>query len=473
MERNISRILTKNKKANYTRTSSGGQDLALQISSNAEYVKEFEVGEVIEFTDFDVSATKLAMDDRPALNRMLKLIKQGVIDTVIVYERDRLARNVYEYIAIVQVFYQHHVEVIYTASDAPPFNHDLFVEAWYGLSAQFEGQRIKTRLTDARKRNPPQLLGYKKKMRKNGQEKQRYYEIDKEKEKEIYGLFKDFSEVQTYEDLFDVIMKYQRLLKRSDLRIIDMLQTPFYAAHYESSDGTYKVLQHVEPIIDLKLFEKVQEKLNHFEQDINKGIAISNKESRFVPRCGKCRQALTFKKGNIGESGSYYCKKHRKYSITVNELHQVISDSLHIAVDNISFSELEKITGKAINEQMKKYKNELYELQIQLEKLCIKASQNFNPKDDSKVMQSHFQQINSLKDSISRIDQIINQLNVLKDEIHDVVELTRIKLHSMEESECMLLAELLISGIILQEDYVQFNYYFNDFFKEEGEFDAS
>ena len=122
---------------------------------------------------------------------------------------------------------------------------------------------------------------------------------------------------------------------------------------------------------------------------------------------------------------------------------------------------------------MKKYKNELYELQIQLENRCIKASQKYNPNDDSKIMQSHFQQINSLKDSISRIDHIIHQLNVLKDEIHHVVELTRIKLHSMEESECMLLAELLISGIILQEDYVQFNYYFNDFFKEEGEFDAS
>lgn len=469
----MSRILTKKKKANYTRTSSGGQNLALQINSNAEYVKEFEEVDVIEFTDFDVSATKLAMDDRPALNRMLKLIKQGDIDTVIVYERDRLTRNVYEYNAIVQVFYQHHIEVIYTGTDAPPFNYDLFVEAWYGLSAQFEGQRIKTRLSDARKRNPPQLLGYKKKMKKNGQEKQRYYEIDKEKQEEIYDLFKDFSEVQTYEDIFDVIMKYHKLLKRSDLRIIDMLQTPFYAAHYESSDGTYKALQHVEPIIDLKLFKKVQEKLNHFEQDINKGMTLSNKESTFIPRCGKCHQGLTFKKGNIGESGIYYCKKHRTYSITVNELHQLIFDSLKIAIDNISFSELEKMTGRAINKQLKERQNELYELQIQLEKRCIKASQNFNPKDDSKVMRSQFQQINSLKDKMSRIDQIINQLKALKDEIHDVVELTKIKLHSMEESEFMLLAELLISSITLQEDYVQFNYYFNDFFKEEGELDAS
>lgn len=113
MQINISK-LTKKKIANYKRTSSGGQDLELQISANAEHLKEYAKDDVIEFTDFDVSATKLTMDDRPALSRMLKLMKQGEIDTVIVYERDRLARNVYEYIAIAQVFYEHKIDVIYS-----------------------------------------------------------------------------------------------------------------------------------------------------------------------------------------------------------------------------------------------------------------------------------------------------------------------------------------------------------------------
>ncbi|AYV72441.1 hypothetical protein C2H98_13115 [Niallia circulans] len=36
------------------------------------------------------------MDERPALMRMIKLIEQGRINRVVVYERDRLARNVYD-----------------------------------------------------------------------------------------------------------------------------------------------------------------------------------------------------------------------------------------------------------------------------------------------------------------------------------------------------------------------------------------
>lgn len=243
MQNNISK-LTKKKIANYKRTSSGGQDLQLQISSNAEIIKEYAKDDVIEFTDFDVSATKLTMDDRPALSRMLKLMKQGEIDTVIVYERDRLARNVYEYIAIAQVFYQHDIEVIYTASDAQAFHSDIFVETWFGLSAQFEGERIKTRLSDARKRNPPQLLGYKKKMKTiNEHEKKRYNPNVKQ---DIYCLFKDFSKVKSYKEIFDIVMEYQRILNRSNTRIIDILQTPFYAAHYIHTDGSYKPLHHVE-----------------------------------------------------------------------------------------------------------------------------------------------------------------------------------------------------------------------------------
>jgi len=93
MQSNIS-INLKKKKANYKRTSSGGQDLELQINSNAEFIKQYDEEDVLEFTDFDVSATNLLMNDRPALNRMFKLIRQGMIDTVIVYERERLARNV-------------------------------------------------------------------------------------------------------------------------------------------------------------------------------------------------------------------------------------------------------------------------------------------------------------------------------------------------------------------------------------------
>ncbi|WP_193224647.1 recombinase family protein [Bacillus sp. B1-b2] len=134
MQRNIKRSLVKKKTAEYKRTSSGGQDLKLQSETNAEYLRDTPKENTLEFTDYDVSATKLSMENRPALGRMLKIIENGMISRVVVYERDRLARNVYEYIYIVKKFYEYEVEVVFTASDAPPFSKELFLETWYGLS---------------------------------------------------------------------------------------------------------------------------------------------------------------------------------------------------------------------------------------------------------------------------------------------------------------------------------------------------
>lgn len=54
------------------------------------------------------------------------VIRYFVLQTV--YHRDCVARNVYEYIA--EKFYHYHIVIIYTATESPRFNLDLFVEAW-------------------------------------------------------------------------------------------------------------------------------------------------------------------------------------------------------------------------------------------------------------------------------------------------------------------------------------------------------
>ncbi|WP_079513663.1 recombinase family protein [Rossellomorea marisflavi] len=142
----ISQELLRKQAADYQRTSSGGQDLSLQKTANAEYFKEHQIEDTIPFIDFDVSATKLHMDNRAALNRLLTFIRQGYIDRVVAYDRDRVDQNVYEYIYIVKVFYEYDIEVIFTASNAHPVSKDIYLETWLGLSAQFEGERISSRL---------------------------------------------------------------------------------------------------------------------------------------------------------------------------------------------------------------------------------------------------------------------------------------------------------------------------------------
>ncbi|MFS0782080.1 recombinase family protein [Bacillus sp. 1P06AnD] len=323
------------KVAQYLRVSSSGQELGLQEATNSKYLTDFNKEDIIDFVDDNVSATKLSIEERPALNRMLHFIKEGKISTIIVYERDRLARDVYEYIQIVTLFYKFNVKVIFTASNSPEFSDDLFTEAWYGLTAQFEGQKIKTRLSDARKRNPSQIIGYKKvKSTDSNSLKQTKFVAIADMKDIIKQMFIDISEIDEEKDLFNIIIRYQPLLNRKDTRIIDILKTPFFSGHYiDSSNATFVQLPNVEPIITVELFKKVQVVLEQFERDIDNGISFSQKETIVKPQCSLCKQELKFKKGLIGSPGSYVWRKHKKISIEVSELDDLTSE----LIENTSY----------------------------------------------------------------------------------------------------------------------------------------
>lgn len=463
MQRSIQRAIIKKKVAEYRRTSSGGQDLKLQTETNAEYLQDTPKEYILEFIDFDVSATKLSMENRPALARMLKLIENGMISRVIVYERDRLARNVYEYIFMVKKFHKFEVEVVFTALNAPPFSKDLFLETWYGLSAQFEGNRISNRLSDARKRNPASLIGYKKQIiKKENGTSQRIYKADPKNKDELHHLFYDFSKVERREEIFEVIMKYRQLLDRNEFRIIDILRTPFFTAHYEGTDGTYHKLSNVEPIISLELFKQVQEKLAEFDQ----GITLSQNTAQITPTCGKCHNELKFKKGNIGESGTYLCSRHRKNSISASELSETIIESVKQVLGKITTESIEKITLKAVNKQIQQLNKQSDEMFIQLESLCLKFTSLFKPTDEFNQTKRLQEQIETHREHLSNTQNQIASLQLVKEEVRTLTDLVKKGLMGLNEKGYIELAELLIANIQVKEDYLLFHYYFSEFFKE-------
>src|SRR5690606_27277578 len=106
-------------------------------------------------------ANKLAIEDRPDLQKLRLLIQQKKVKTVIVYSRDRLARNFYEYVAIVKEFYKYGIKVIFTSTKQPPFSPKLLIEALYGIFAQVESQNISGRKKDTMK-HPSFIFGYKR-----------------------------------------------------------------------------------------------------------------------------------------------------------------------------------------------------------------------------------------------------------------------------------------------------------------------
>lgn len=467
MQSRIQRAIIKKKVAEYRRTSSGGQDLKLQTETNAEYLEDTPKEDILEFVDFDVSATKLSMENRPALARMLKLIENGMISRLVVYERDRLARNVYEYIFMVKKFHKYEVEVVFTALNAPPFSKDLFLETWYGVSAQFEGNRISNRLSDARKRNPTSLIGYKKQIiKKENGTSQRIYKADSKNKDELHDLFYEFSKIELREDIFEVIMKYRKLLDRKEFRIIDILRTPFFAAHYEGTDGAYHKLSNVEPIISLELFKQVQEKLAEFDQGIQQGISLSQNTVQITPTCGKCHSELKFKKGNIGESGIYICSRHRKNSISALELNETIIESVRQVLGKISANSVEKIALKAVNKQIQQLNKQSDELFIQLETLCLKFTSLFKPTDDLNQTKKLQKQIETLREHLSDTQNQIASLQLVKEEVRTLTGLVKKGIMELNEKSYLDLAVLLIANIQVEEDYVLFHYYFSEYFKE-------
>ncbi|WP_258523269.1 site-specific integrase [Rossellomorea marisflavi] len=119
---------------------------------------------------------------------------------------------------------------------------------------------------------------------------------------------------------------------------------------------------------------------------------------------------MKFKKGQIGESGFYYCTKHRKkISITVRELSDCITDAIQILiVPTISpktANAIKTISVKAINNIAKGLRTTAFNMQIELEELCIKVSKKFNPYDLSSIVDKSFNQIDFLRDQITSTEE--------------------------------------------------------------------
>ncbi len=146
----------------YSRVSTTQQDIQKQVQTAIAYINSHQIDEekVIWLKDEGYSANKLTTKEIPKLKELLMLVKQGKVKTIIVYHRDRLARNFYDYVALVKEFYKYGVNVIFTASNQATFSKKLSIEALYGMFAQNDGMNISSRRTDTHKQFPSNLFGY-------------------------------------------------------------------------------------------------------------------------------------------------------------------------------------------------------------------------------------------------------------------------------------------------------------------------
>ncbi|AIF45159.1 recombinase family protein [Virgibacillus sp. SK37] len=385
----------------YSRVSTAQQDIQKQIALAEAYINNHGIPaeKVIWLNDKDVSANKVGLDKRGELLRLRKMIKQKKVKTIIVYSRDRLARNFYEYVALVKEFYEYNVDVIFTSTKQPAFSKKLAIEALYGIFAQSEGQNITNRKTDTQKQFPSSIFGYKR----EGKKKNVKYIPKEELSEKLHAFFHDIMKTETSKDFFEVLMKYKKLLKNKSYdNLLKYLQNPFYCGYMETTYG-YEKLNHVEPIISYGEFMTMQEVVKEMEQATKDAIINSSNNAVIHPICHECKQYMNFRSTSLTSSGYFVCKrKHREIIIEVDKYNEIIKNHLESIIHNIDTDAMKVDLFSYLRKVEIKYKQELSKLNYELDSVHRQITVKYSP-NNSKSFKQLVKQSRNIKKEIEDI----------------------------------------------------------------------
>lgn len=139
----------------YTRQSvSSSDDLSsceVQYEDHARYAES--QGWAVVTDRFDDNGYSGASLDRPALQRLLDLLRKVRLQHVLVHRLDRLSRSVQDCVTLLDEFRRLNVNlVIVTAPELGPTAQDQFILSILASFAEFERETISARIAESRER---------------------------------------------------------------------------------------------------------------------------------------------------------------------------------------------------------------------------------------------------------------------------------------------------------------------------------
>lgn len=409
-------------------------------------------------SDHDVSATKLKMNQRPKLMELIRFIQEGKVKKVIGYKRDRFARNFYEFVDITRIFIKHGVEVIYTASNEPPFRNKLALEAFYGMFGQIEGENIRTRTADARKQFPTSIFGY----TRNKEDGKVTYTINVNKREIIVSLFNDFICVDNEDQFIEFLLTRRKGLTKPE-RMLRILTNPFYAGHYESKNR-YQLLPHVEPMVTLDIFNTAKTLVDTFVSYYQEKLLDISNLCSITPSCGECKSPMKHRKENQLDTGYFVCSaNHRRVAISVEVFNNLVKQTVLDHVQSISIDNTEKVISNRINTENKRLQRE--KKKVVSEYLDISLTVSTINKIEKLLLPKYLGRIEELKERHISIGQDILALKELREDIKDVKQLTQLNLN-ISQQKLHRLIELLVDKTLVFETHVQFALYLSTFGKD-------
>lgn len=241
----------------YARVSTDAQDESIQVEMGKEVAHElgYTADQVMVITDHGVSARKVKMRERSGLMKAMNHAASGDIAVMIVRDRDRIARNMVEYLEVWQKLADAGVALVLSDKGATQVSNNFSEEAWNALMAEIEGDNIAGRTQAARRFYPPAPFGYEKVGRKGKTHYEYTDNID-----DVKDLFEAFETVAGKDEYKAFRANWKQRLGQYPEKILRNL---FYAAAIPDGEGV-KPLRHVHPIASAATILENQRRLNQW-----------------------------------------------------------------------------------------------------------------------------------------------------------------------------------------------------------------
>jgi site-specific DNA recombinase len=397
------------------------------------------------------------------MQELLELIRNEQVDTLIVYQRDRLARDFYEYLEIILLIYTYKVKVIFTATGHLPFNHDLengmFSEGLFGMLSQIEGMNIANRTGDAFQKAPHSIFGYI--VERNGGSKT--YTVNPEYKAIINQLYTDCLSVKTSKELIELLLRYKKVIKRKEADVFNILIRPFYAGYVEVN-GNYEHLNHVPAIITLDLFKGVQEKLKEFAPNLNFDTFKDDKMPPIVPKCHKCNEPLV--PSNYLETDLLKCKKHKKVFIHQEVLDSLIDEVITDTIKNTNLNKIEEQTLATLIKLRATIANKKEGIQRNFEQVQMKMLTELNFAKEKSLVYKMEHTLFALQDEFRKLVENEVKIEKLGYEINQFVNIVIRKLEALPVNEYReIVIKTLIKDAIVHDGYINFELYYSEFYR--------
>lgn len=362
----------------YYRNSINTQENSINTQQVMVHKKSIE--EIIpideEFIDKDVSARKVPINKRPELQRLLKEIETGRVNTLFVYKRDRLARNVLDYLKIYRLLKEKEVRVIFAADNELPMNYSAVGELFETLMAgvnQQEGDRIVERSKAtwianflAGKKPGTLPYGY-------------IYDTDNDKiqinpleRKNIEFIFREIL-TENYDSLKELIkvLNELKLSKKGKAwtvnNVRDIVTNPTYKGLRErktDNDVLRKKYNNL-LIISEDDWDKANSILEKIAPKAKSGTSYEKESVVFLLEemltCYECNQKLEPNKARKIETLKYQCT-NKEHKLLAVDKHEIETKVFKAAVE--FFKELKKMNFKGLYDNYQK--KSLNELQSKL-----------------------------------------------------------------------------------------------------------